>query len=141
METVRQSLKTIEGLRILYPGTWQYRGTCWCGEQFNVTKREGKYYRLDTDEQIEIFPHRKKRSHFIHRLLEDKFGGKWLKHNVLTRWRSEQHPFFVYRSNEGLREKGMRPVYRRSDNLEIVYRSTSRRFYGEEHEGPQASGT
>jgi hypothetical protein len=67
---------------------------------------------------------RKKRTHFIHKILEDKFGGKWTKHKRLPRWYSDDHNFWVYRTGRWDKEKhGTQAVYRRFDTKEIVFES------------------
>lgn len=72
---------------------------------------------------------RNKRTHFIHKILEDKFGGKWTKHKRLPRWNSEDHPFWVYRTGRWVKEEGKtQAVYRRFDTKEIVFESNGRKF-------------
>ena len=130
MEVVYQSLKAIDGLRRLYPGDWKYTGRdVWSGDKFQVRRINGKFIRSDTGKEIKIYPKRKKRSHFIHKILEEKFGGKWSKVDSqrFSRWKSEDHPFWVYAT--GYMEDGrFRRAYRRNDTKEIVYASDGRKF-------------
>ena len=67
---------------------------------------------------------RKKRTHFIYKILEDKLGGKWTKHKRLNRWYSDDHDFWVYRTGwwDSTNRK-TRAAYRRFDTKEIVFES------------------
>lgn len=71
-----------------------------------------------------------KRTHFITKVLEDKFGGEWKKIDWGTRWRwvSDQHDFFVYATTEH-KNGEHKQAYRRFDTKEIVFRSGGYRFY------------
>lgn len=72
---------------------------------------------------------RKKRTHFIHKILEDRFGGEWVKHEHLPRWNSKDHNFWVYRTGRWIREESrVQAVYRRFDTKEIVFESNGRKF-------------
>ena len=121
---VPASTKTIQILRTLFPGKWISHGSrYWEGPDFNVIKIDNRYYRSDTELEIE-FPKRKKRNHFIKDVLAQKLGGTWVRHNDPLFWDSPDHEFIVHRSiAEG------KPVYRRQDTCEVVFEATSDRFY------------
>lgn len=124
---VYQSVRIIDRLRLLYPGKWEQRGKYWDGPDFTVQKDEhGRYYRVDTGETIAL-PSVKKRSHFIHKVLEERLGGTWTRCKNKLRWKSEAHPFSVYRSS-GIFDGRARAAYRRSDTGEVVYHSNGRKF-------------
>lgn len=72
---------------------------------------------------------RKKRTHFISRVLEDKFGGNWVRHEKLHRWSSKDHDFWVYRTGRWDKEaKKTRACYRRFDTKEIVFESDASKW-------------
>lgn len=121
---VPASTKTIQILRMLFPGKWRVAGgPQWKGPEFEVYRIGDRFYRTDT--QLEItMPKRQKRNHFIADVLAKKFGGKWTRHADPLFWDSPDHDFIVHRSMA----KG-KPVYRRQDTHEVVYEVTSDRFY------------
>lgn len=123
---VPASTRIINILRMLFPGEWKLHGNAyWEGPDFNVFKREGKYYRSDTELEI-VFPARKKRNHFIVDILKEKLGGEWTRYSEPEPicWRSPDHDFIIYISSY----LG-RTAYRRSDTRKVVYKATSNRFY------------
>lgn len=134
-----KSTKLIDWLRSEYPGRWVYVGGgnqryVWTGEHFSVIREKGQLTRTDTGEVLTL-PKAKERSHFIHRILEEKLGGKWERHPCIdgqgskesgrAEWVCPWHDFKVYTSSES-EGKVNRRVYRRSDTREVVYRSERR---------------
>ena len=109
-------------------GHWEWGGSCWIGEHFNVMKTNEIYIRDDTGETLDLPQYKPSRTHFIENILKDKLGGKWTKED--DEWYSDSHSFYIYKSSILSKETGIRHVaYRRSDNKEIVYVADGRKFY------------
>jgi len=71
---------------------------------------------------------RKKRTHLIHRLLHDTFGGEWKKDFFEQKWTSENHDFYVYRGGKwDKRLKKAKMGYRRSDTKELFFECNGRK--------------
>lgn len=139
MKKIYNSANVITWLRATYPGRWEYRGggahSVWCGEDFTVTKKDGALIRTDTGKRVNLLP-KQKRSHFIHTILQEKFGGDWVRDPDKPEWASKDHDFRVHRTSQWERERGRsKIVYARTDNGDVVYRSDKKvRFYREEGE-------
>jgi len=62
----------------------------------------------------------------VHNILGDELGGTWRKADIMERWYCDEKDFSVYRSCETV-EGTTKLVYRRSDNMEIIYRPYMRK--------------
>jgi hypothetical protein len=70
----------------------------------------------------------KKRTHLIHNLLKEMYGGEWVKHDILQKWTSSEHDFWVYRGGKWDRkQKKAKMGYRRSDTKELIYKCNGRK--------------
>lgn len=111
-------------------GHWEWGGSCWIGEHFNVMKTDEIYIRDDTGETLDLPQYKPTRTHFISNILEGILGGEWVKAKVHLEWYSEKHEFYVYQSNVVDKKTGKsHTAYRRSDNKETVYVADGRKFY------------
>ena len=116
-------------------GRWRCcGGKYWRGEHFNVLPTKEIFVREDTGEELDLQLIKPRRNHFIHKILEDKLGGKWVKaqhkDKGYTEWHSDEHTFHIYQSNKYIKEeKQSHTAYRRSDTKEVVILASGLKFY------------